>query len=756
IGQVQGIGFRPFIYRVAKKLNLRGYVRNSKSGVQIKIQGGKWKNLIDILHKKPPSLAKIDQIKITKHLDKSYQDFTILKSLTDNQTNTAEIPPDLAVCEDCTRDFLNPKNRRYFYPFTNCTQCGPRYSIIYNLPYDRGNTTMSKFKMCSLCYSEYRNPLDRRFHAQPNACSVCGPHLLLYKIGNRPKAKKNCRIFYQQDNYSQRTLRTAQQLLAKGAILAIKSIGGFLLACDAQNDDAVNKLRRRKHRPQKPFAVMCKDIKTIRRLCYVSAEEIQLLKSKTAPIVLLKKKPNANMFLSDKVAPKNGYLGVMLPYTPLHQLLFHQIKTNSKNVSRETSNKTRKNTLDLTALIMTSANPPNEPIISRSEGIEQKLNKVVDYILDNNRGIESRCDDSVVFNFNGPVIIRRSRGYVPEPIILKNINLKPVLAFGADLKCHFAIAQGNKVFYGPYIGDLSSKASVDFLMEMTDKYQKWFNVSPEVVVCDLHPDYISTRIAEQYAKKHKLQLIKVQHHFAHLAGVMAENSLSGITIGVSFDGTGYGTDGNVWGGEIFVLDYKGFQRVAHLEYMPLIAGDVLITTPKLLAKTYLNESTQSNGTMTSSMGRLFDAVASVLDVCHYQTFEGEAPIRLEAEAMKVNKYLPVQQFQASDSNGEIIFLKPSETLKHMINLKKNYSVPVLARHFHNIIINTTVSTIKQLSGKYKTKNVCLSGGVFQNKIILKGIYTKLRKYGYNVYINRKVPINDGGIAFGQSVIAGVH
>ncbi|MEO0082897.1 MAG: carbamoyltransferase HypF [candidate division WOR-3 bacterium] len=755
-GKVQGIGFRPFIYRIANKLKLKGFVRNTKAGVLIKAQGENWQKLVEILRRSPPELANIAQISIKKHLDKPFPNFTILKSISDDAISTIEIPADLAVCKDCIRDIFSVKNRRYLYPFTNCTQCGPRYSIIYNIPYDRQNTTMRCFEMCPACSAEYNNPLDRRFHAQPNACSVCGPQLLLYNVNQPSKPLlplSSKKVNYPK--YSIEIIKTVQELLANGKILAIKSIGGFLLACDAKNTRVVEKLRKRKNRPVKPFALMCKDIKTVKRLCYLNNEEIRILKSKIAPIVLLKKRPDADRILSNKIAPQNGYLGIMLPYTPLHHLLFYPVRANASNVSRETS-QNKKNLLKYDTLIMTSGNLASEPIISDAKVINQKLKGVVDFVLDNNREIESRCDDSIVFNFNGSVIIRRSRGYVPEPILLKDFKLKPVLAFGADLKSHFALAGGNKVYYSPYIGDLSSKASIDFMMEMIEKYQKWFNIHPEIVACDLHPDYISTRMAEEYAKKHKIPLVRIQHHFAHLAGVMAENNLTNTVLGIGFDGTGYGMDGNIWGGEIMALNYRGFKRITYLEYMPLIGGDIVITNPKLLAKTYLNPPKQYKGLMTSSIGRLFDAVAAIVDVCSYQTFEGEAPIALENEALKTTNHILVPKFNVFKNDGEV-FLRPSQILNHILTLKQNgVSIPELALHFHDIVISATVSAIKQIIEQYKIYAVCLSGGVFQNRIILNGIYTELKKLKCNVFINRRVPINDGGIALGQAVIASFH
>jgi hydrogenase maturation protein HypF len=606
--------------------------------------------------------------------------------------------------------------------------------------------------MCQDCDKEYNNPSDRRFHAQPNACPVCGPWITLTKANEMSKIHKQC-----TDNHN--IMRKAQELLDSGKILAIRSIGGFLLACDARNDKAVQILRKRKRRLAKPFAIMCKDIRTIKRICEINSQEIRILKSQIAPIVLLKKKQNIKKgILSDLIAPNNGYLGVMLPYTPLHKLLF--------NVSRETYGKrlvVRNWGLD--TLVMTSANPKNSPIIANSNEIRQKLSGVVDYILDHNRPIESRCDDSIVFNYAGPVIIRYSRGYVPEPIYLQNINLKPVLAFGSDLKNSFALGQGNKVYVSPYIGELVSEDSIKFLFEMLERYQKWFGIKPEVIACDLHPDYISRRIAEEYAKKHGLELIKVQHHYAHLAGVMAEYSIAKPVIGVGYDGTGYGTDSNIWGSEIMVLDYNKYERVSHLNYLLLIGGDVAITNPWLVAKGYLEElglsrktakRTQSkNEILTSSMGRLFDAVSAILGLCKYQTFEGQAPSALEAEAMKAT--YRNSKFQIPNSKFyKDGLIDPKPILEEVLTMKKQrISTPEIALHFHNRIVQVTIDSVKEISDQHKIKTVCLSGGVFQNRIILNGVYLGLARAGFKVFINRTVPINDGGIAFGQAVIAGL-
>jgi len=749
-GRVQGVGFRPFIYLQAKKLNLCGQVKNTSRGVLIVSQGNNTKKLISILRYTPPPLSQIAGITIKQYLAAPLTEFTIKKSLeNERQSGLVQIIPDLAICGDCVIDIENPRTRRFFYPFTNCTQCGPRYSIIYSLPYDRPKTTMRTFKMCKNCANEYKDPTDRRFHAQPNACPVCGPQITLTNTRGKPTSS--------QRQNSQVLISQAQNLLIQGKILAIRSIGGFLLACDAKNDQVVRKLRARKNRPAKPFAIMCKDIATIKRICHIRDKEITLLKSQIAPIVLLKKKGQNNA-ISKYVAPNNGYLGVMLPYAPLHKLLFtpplDSIAQNQqpKNVSRETFHKGKSN---LDTLIMTSANPQNAPIIADSGEITTKLNGVFDYILDHNRPIESRCDDSVIFNYKGPVIVRYSRGYVPEPIYLQNISIKPVLAFGSDLKNCFALGQGNKIYLSPHIGDLASQDSINFLFEMLEKYQKWFGIKPEIAACDLHPDYISRRLAEKYARTHKIPLMLIQHHYAHLAGAMAEHDLTNPIIGVGYDGAGYGTDGNIWGSEITVLDYTNFVRISHLKYMPLIGGDVAITNPRLLAKTYLRKSNADGGLLTSSMGRLFDAVSSILDLCHKQTFEGEAPIALEAEAMKTKQTGWVQKLQSVNfKTNELIDQKA--ILEEVLKMKRQgFANPEIAWYFHNRIIQITVEMCQKIRTETKIKTVCLSGGVFQNRIILNGVYSNLGHAGFKVFINRLVPINDGGIAFGQAIIAGL-
>lgn len=730
-GRVQGIGFRPYIYNQANKLNITGYVKNTKQGVCILSQGKNTTKLIDLLKTKPPHLSKILTLSIRTTYNKpKFHRFAIEKSAQQStNTDAVQIMPDLAICPDCIKDIEQINNRRYFYPFTNCTKCGPRYSIIKNPPYDRSRTTMSIFKMCQNCQKEYDHPSDRRFHAQPNACPVCGPQLKLTdSSGKNIKAKNN-----------QAVIQITRKLLKNGKIVAIRSIGGFQIACDAKNSSAIKKLRLRKKRPFKPLAIMCKDMQTAKLLCKITKNEEKLLKSQISPIILLKKRRNT--VISSKIAHNNSCLGIMLPYTPLHNLLF-------ANVSRETLPN---------VLVMTSANPAGSPIISESKQLQLKLNKVVDYILDHNRPIQSRCDDSIVFDYKGPIIVRYSRGFVPEPLLLNHINLRPILAFGADLKNCFALGCGNKIYLSPYIGDLGSKESIAFLLEMLGKYEKWFNIKPEIVACDLHPDYVSARLAEQYAIKHRIKLIKVQHHFAHLAGVVAEHGLTDSVIGLGFDGTGYGTDKALWGSEIMKLDLRCFERLAHLKYLPLVGGDVATTNPQLIAKTYLNKTHDSqlithNTIMTSSLARLFDAVASILGVCQKQTFEGEAPIALEAEATNAySKKIQNSKFKIQNYGT----INPLDILQKIVEMKKQgLAIHEIAMYFHQWIIVQFVSRVMYYANKYKIKQVCGSGGVFQNRIILQGINRRLCRAGYKFYINRRVPINDGGICLGQAVVAG--
>jgi hydrogenase maturation protein HypF len=748
-GQVQGIGFRPFIYRTAIKLGLKGYVKNTKNGVVIVCQGNRKKELLETLKFSPPPLSIITKITTKQLMLKPFNEFQIEKSEAHSlPREVIQIPPDLSICKDCTKDLLTKTNRRYFYPFTNCTQCGPRYSIIQDLPYDRPNTTMNIFKMCNDCQSEYENPKNRRFHAQPNACPKCGPKLILLDNTGKQVIKDN----------NQKIIGYVQRLLKNGKIIAIKSIGGFQIACDAKNPKAILTLRKRKNRPKKPFALMCKDIRVARKLAYISKEEAKLLKSSEAPIVLLQKK--ARNFISEYISPQNGYLGIMLPYTPLHKLLFVPIASYS-SINKKLFNVSRETLKIPDTLIMTSANPKSQPILSNSKEVVAKLGNIVDYILDHEREIYSRCDDSIVFvpKLRGihtpnkyPVIVRYSRGYVPRPIYLAGLDLVPTLAFGGDLKNYFALGVKDRVYLSPYIGDLISNENVSFFFEMLEKYERWFNIKPEIVVCDLHPNYISVRLAEEFQKSRQVKLIKVQHHYAHLLSVYTEYNLKDSAIGIAFDGTGYGEDGAIWGSEIMVFDDHGYERLAHLTYMPLVGGDNAVTNPEFIKNVYWdvinNRIKLTSGTvMTSSMGRLFDAVSAFLGLCKTQTFEAEAPIALENAALEGMKTFSLAVKLPEDPNS---YFDCKTIIKDLLALKENgLPTTTLALWFHKRIVKETVEIIKNISAKKRIKQICVAGGVFQNRMLLTEISKELNRLKFKVYLPRIVPINDGGLALGQ-------
>lgn len=689
--------------------------------MKIRAEGKNLKGFIERISKGPP-LAVIDKIEIKRTPFKGFRDFRIIKSNTSESRNT-EIMPDIATCTDCISDIFNSENRRFRYPFTTCTQCGPRFSIIETLPYDRIRTTMKGFRMCKECEREYNSPEDRRFHSQPNACSECGPHLLLLD--------KRGRIIETND-----PIKTVSQLLLKGHILAIKGIGGFHIACDATNTQTVLKLRKRKNRPKKPFALMIGSIEEIKRICKMNEEEERIIKSPEAPILLLKKKGNG---VSREISPNNRYLGVMLPYSPLHHLLFKE---------------------NLPPLVMTSANPKDEPLIADRRGIVERLGKVVDFILDHNRKIENPCDDSILFLSKGRISVRRARGFVPKPIRLP-FKLPSILGCGPRLKNTFALAKDEKVYLSTHIGDLNTLSTLSFFEKNLERYKKWFSIEPEIVVCDLHPDYLSTRYAE-FLKK---PLIRVQHHYAHIASVMAENGLKGRVIGLSFDGTGYGTDGKIWGGEFLIADYKGFERVEHLSELPLIGGDAAIYEPARTAASYIlylfgEETLNSIGlgdyswlksqlrlrinlTPTTSMGRLFDAVAALIGLKRKVSFDGEAPIALEAIAKRGEK----------GDYGEN--LDPANIFEGIIrDLKTKTPKPLISARFHNTIIRGSLKIVKRLYRETKLSQVCLSGGVFQNRIILEGIIEGIEGLGLKVYTNRETPINDGGVSLGQVVVGG--
>lgn len=735
-GAVQGIGFRPFVFRLAKRCGLKGRVHNSVGGVVIELEGAATGDFIRLLESEPPPLARIDTIEIETKPVRPYSDFQIAAS-SGTTDATSEIMPDLATCPDCRNEIEQPKTRRYRYPFTNCTQCGPRFSIITKPPYDRIRTTMRTFTMCKDCYREYHDPADRRFHAQPNCCPKCGPGLfLLMATGER----------LQVDD----PIGEAVRLLRKGKILAIKGIGGFHIGCDAANSQSIRELRRRKKRPDKPFALMVATVDQARRICHIETGEETLLGSAAAPVVLLRKKSGR---VAPEVAPANGYLGIMLAYAPLHHLLFSR-------------------TPRLGPLVMTSGNIQDEPIITTDEEIGSKLGNVVDFIVTHDRPIENRSDDSVVFFDCAPVLVRRARGYAPGTLSAP-FSLKPSLACGALQKNTFALGKGKKVYLSPHIGDLDTEAGLKFFNEMALKYQGWFNVEPEIVACDLHPDYLSTRYAEALNKP----LVRIQHHHSHIAACMADNGLNEPVIGVAYDGTGYGLDGKVWGGEFFVGDYRHFYRKGHLAYLPLAGGDAAIKEPLRITAGYLFHlfgkdivehipeigvyqgilgkiGPGVNTIQTSSMGRLFDAVSALVGLVPRSSFDGQAPIALEALVAEVFAEGALADIDPYPVSITDCVIDPGPIFEGILrDRREGKPTATISGRFHQTVSRATGEICTRIKNDTHIRTVCLGGGVFQNRILSNLIRRELTNLGFEVYMPIRIPINDGGISFGQLMIA---
>ncbi|MCK4330672.1 carbamoyltransferase HypF [candidate division WOR-3 bacterium] len=743
-GVVQGVGFRPFVYRIATAHNLRGVIQNRANGVFIEVEG---KNddvnmFLKELESESPPISRIEEIKTQRHLPVGYKEFSIKGSAFDKAKGVL-ISPDVATCDSCLEELFNSSNRRFHYPFINCTNCGPRFTITCDVPYDRPNTTMQEFQMCNECQSEYDNPSNRRFHAQPNACPVCGPEVELLEISKLDVKSRGYRA-----------VEDAARLLKEGKILAIKGLGGFHLACDATNDKVIRLLRRRKSRDSKPFALMAKDLVTVKKYCKVSSREQKSLLSYRRPIVLLKKKLDL-----EGVATRNKYLGFMLPYTPLHHLLF-----DISNVPP--------------VLVMTSGNISDEPITYKNKNAATHLKNIADFLLTHNRKIHMRCDDSVVRIFKDKqVFIRRSRGYIPEPIELPFKTHRDILACGGELKNTFCLIKGRYAFLSHYIGDMENIEVLNAFTEGIRHFKHIFSIKPDMVAYDLHPEYLPTKYAlEVLTKDPELKGVGIQHHHAHIASCMAENGISGEVIGVSFDGLGYGTDGNLWGGEFFIANYKGFRRKAHLDYIPMPGGVLAIKEPWRMTASYLwhifgdeflklgIEFTRSidkdkwevlknlvrhnvNSPLTSGAGRLFDAVSALLGICRFSYYEGQAAIELEGNAEE-NYYLPYDY----EISGEII--KTDKIFMGMVeDIRTKKDVGIITARFHRTISEIIIDMCCRIRKDSDLNMVALSGGVFQNMILLRQVVDGLREKRFDVYINHRVPTNDGGISLGQAVIA---
>ena len=740
-GIVQGIGFRPYIYNLAQRHLIRGWVFNNEKGVFIDAEGEDERvdQFIQEIPELAPPLARIESFQV-KHLEPlGYTTFEIRKS-EEAQDKFVLISPDVATCDQCLSELFSPENFRYRYPFINCTLCGPRLTIIKDIPYDRHKTTMAPFIMCPVCQKEYEDPSDRRFHAQPNACPACGPSLQLMDRGG--------------EDVPGDPVEKTLDLLAKGQIVAIKGLGGFHLACDARNQGAVSLLRSRKYREDKAFAVMCRDLEEVKEHCDFNEEEEKLLLNVQRPIVILRRKENSAIVHA--VAPCQDTLGVMLPYTPLHHLLLNG---------------------PLKALVMTSGNVSDEPIAYKNEEAYERLSKIADYFLFHNREIHMRCDDSVTRIIEGkPHILRRSRGYVPFPIKLP-YPLEMILACGGELKNTFCLTRGQYAFMSHHIGDLENLETLNSFEEGIEHFKGLFYIEPRAVAYDLHPDYLSTQYALSIPD---IPRIGVQHHHAHIVSVMAENGMEGDVIGVAMDGTGFGLDGTIWGGEFIKANLRDFNRLAHLKNVPMPGSTMAIKEPWRMAMVYLLEAfgdeavklkidlikrmdsqkwdilkraieKRINTPWTSSMGRLFDAVSSLLSVRDDVHYEGQAAIELEMIADKGVK----EGYPFSIHQDEIpMVFDSAEMMRGIVrDLLDGTPSSKISGKFHRTVARLIVETCDAIRSNQELNRVVLSGGVFQNVFLLSLVTEGLRRSGFDVYTHHLVPTNDGGISLGQAVIA---
>ena len=766
-GIVQGVGFRPFVYGLATRYGLKGWVCNSSGGVDIEVDGPEEavQAFLTSLREEAPSLAHIDRIAVAELSGNGFETFEIRESVT-RAGSFQPISPDMATCPDCLRELFDPADRRFRYPFTNCTNCGPRFTIIQEIPYDRPNTTMRTFRMCPVCAGEYHDPADRRFHAQPNACPRCGPKLWLEGEGGDP-------------------IRGARRLLAEGQVVAVKGVGGFHLACDATSDVAVQRLRERKGRIEKPFALMSFDLEAVKRYCHVAPEEERLLLSRERPIVLLRERHDSPVSLL--VAPGQKYLGVMLPYSPLHSLLLEPAEPWKP-----------------LALVMTSGNLSEEPICRANDEARHRLEGLADAFLFHDRPIHASCDDSVVRIFRGRELpIRRSRGYAPFPVHLPFPGVE-ILACGAELKNTFCVTKEGYAFLSHHIGDLANLETLAAFEAAVEHYQRLFRVAPSVLAHDLHPDYLSTRYAVERARREAVTLVPVQHHHAHIAACMAEHGLRAPVLGVAFDGTGYGSDGRIWGGEFLLADYQGFRRVAHMAYVPLPGGEAAIRRPYRMALSHLYQAlgmldvdlpwlegvrreelrvtrrqleTGLNCPLTSSMGRLFDAVSALIGLVLVATYEAQAAIALEMVAdggveesyewtWARDGYLPPtgqkgraggRPEQGGSPYPDPLVVNPAPLIRRVVeDLQAGIPPSTISAKFHNAVAGMVRDVLIHLRQREGVNRVVLSGGVFQNTFLLERTLRRLEAARFEVYTHRRVPPNDGGIALGQAAVASVR
>lgn len=770
-GIVQGVGFRPFVFTQAVQKGLTGWVCNTSAGVDIEVNGEpvSISSFIQSLKSDAPPLSRIDSLEVQEIPITPYDTFEIVASKSVSNA-FQPISPDIGICPDCLNELFDPRDRRYRYPFINCTNCGPRLTIIEDIPYDRQKTTMRDFVMCPDCQAEYDDPTNRRFHAQPIACPVCGPQVWLeYPLHER----QTCN----QVSHGDDAIREVQKLLLSGKIVAIKGLGGFHLACDATNPKAVAELRRRKLRVDKPFALMMADTAMVEEHCLVTEVDRELLESSQRPIVLLPRKDTST--IAADVAPKQNTLGVMLPYTPLHYLLFAP-RDNSKISTR------RLKSYIIPPLVMTSGNISEEPIAIDNEEALERLSSLADAYLLHDRPIRTRCDDSVVRTFNDETFpLRRSRGYAPFPVYLV-AKAPPLIASGGELKNVFCITRDRYAFLSHHIGDMENVQTFQSFLDGITHYESLFRVKPEAIAYDLHPNYLATRYAIERAEREDLPSFGVQHHHAHIASCMAEHSLPAgqPVIGVAFDGTGYGEDGSIWGGEFLLADYACYKRISHLKYVPLPGGDASIRKPARIALAYLWASGlewdselapvaalcaeersiiksqlkfKINTPLTSSMGRFFDAIASLCGIRQVINYEGQAAIEFEALAdpNEIGEYGFTLE-PDHNSSSETSQIDAASLLKGVIaDLNNGVTQAIISARFHNTLARMVYVVSDQIRKDKGVDQVVLSGGVWQNLTLLHRTYNLLTSENFKVYVHHQVPTNDGGLALGQAVVA-VH
>ncbi len=736
-GTVQGVGFRPFVYRVATELGLSGWVLNDSRGVLLEAEGerGALDDLLERLRTDAPPLAMVEQVSDERIEATDEAGFRITESDEAGEPEAA-VSPDVATCDHCLAELIDPGDRRYRYPFTNCTNCGPRFTIVRGVPYDRPLTTMASFEMCALCRAEYEDPLDRRFHAQPNACPDCGPSLKLTDPAGRAVADGN-----------EPALEAATLALAEGRILAVKGIGGYHLACRADDEAVVAELRARKHREDKPFALIAPSVEAALELVELDDDAGALLASRERPIVLAPRRSDAPV--APSVAPSSRELGVMLPYSPLHHLLLEDSDA---------------------VLVLTSANVSDEPIAYRDTDALERLAGIADLFLMHNRPIKTRTDDSVVRVVSGrPLFLRRSRGYVPRDLPLA--TLVPILACGAELKSTFCLAKGNRAWVGHHIGDLKNYETLRSFTEGIEHFERLFAVEPELVAHDLHPEYLSTKYA---LEREGVETVGVQHHHAHLAAALAEHGEEAPAVGAIFDGTGFGTDGTVWGGELLVGDTSAFERAGHLHPVRMPGGERAIRQPWRMACAWLLEALGPEpprpplladavpeeewakvaelagsglaSPVTTSAGRLFDAVAALCGIRAEVNYEGQAAVELEAAAdPAVRAAYPLPGTERLDAREMLVAI--------LADLGAGVPVPEVAAKFHNGMAEAAARACTDLARAGGIELAVLSGGVFQNRLLLERTAEALERAGLRVLTPRLLPPNDGGIAFGQAAVA---